>query len=758
MRPLQISTLICCLLISVLSIEFYFTTVAIASEKEVMIVMVSEDEEIEDVQTRVLQAIPDSQIVETYQYAFQGFAVQINQSDREKLSTIHGVQRFDDVATYHVSLKDSVPFIGATNAFKQVDENGNRLTGKGVKIGIIDTGMDYTHPDLKKNYHGGYDFVEDDDDPMEGIDREGKKTFHGTHVAGIIGANGSVKGVAPEAEIYMYRALGPGGFGSTEKILAAIERAIEDEVDILNLSLGSPINGPDWPTSVALNKAAEQGVLTVTSSGNSGPSMWSVGSPGTADQAISVGASTPPLQMPKLTLQDQPEIVMEITPVEGTLPWQFKRNLPLVYGGLGLEEDLAGVKGKAVLIERGGIPLIRKIKNAQAKGASAVIIYNNVAGSFAGRTDEAIPLPVVTVSREHGDLLKKQIEAKQDVSTFATVRTILEEETDHIAFFSSRGPVTQSWQIKPDVVAPGVDIHSTIPNGYLPLNGTSMAAPHIAGAAALMKQAHPEWEAHQIKAALMNTAVPLIDHQNTPYPPFVQGTGRVDVAKAMNTDTLIYPGTLSLGIWDHEEDMIQKETVTIENHSDETKTYTFHADDHDQFLGISIKAPEKITLSPGEKKEVNISFTKEASAVEYSQLYGTIVVKGGREPIHIPYLLFHDEPDYPRIGAFDLRRELISRVDNNARFRYEVYLPGGADTLEIALYDPDTFTYLGVLDKQEKLKAGLHENTFLLKDAPVPEGFYRAVVYAKAGDKEEVYDTFISLERTRVNRKAEATA
>lgn len=751
MRLLHIWTLVCTLTI------FSLFTEAVAASEEVTIVKVSDSEEIEEVQARVLKNIPHAQVVETYKEAFQGFAILVHPKDREKVAAVDGVERLDQSATYHVSLQESVPFIGAKDALKRVDENGNLLTGKGVKIGIIDTGIDYTHPDLKKNYQGGYDFVDNDDDPMEGTDREGRKTFHGTHVAGIIGANGSVKGVAPEAEIYMYRALGPGGFGSTEQILAAIERAIKDEVDILNLSLGSPINGPDWPTSIALNKAAERGILTVTSSGNSGPSMWSVGSPGTADEALSVGASNPPLHLPKLIIEEEPEEVIDIIPVEGTVPWRFERSLPIVYGGLGLEEDLQGVKGKAVLIERGGIPVVRKIKNAQLKGANAVIIYNNVAGTFSVRVDEAIPLPVITVSREHGERLKKQIMEQQDASAFATVRTILEEETDHIAFFSSRGPVTQSWLIKPDVVAPGVNIDSTIPNGYRPLNGTSMAAPHIAGAAALVKQAHPEWKAYQIKAALMNSAVPLTDHQNTPYPPFVQGTGRVDVWKAIQTDTLIYPATLSLGIWPDVEGMTREETVTIENHSDETKTYTFHTNDHERVLGLSLQVPEKITLSPGEKKDVTISFTKERSPVEYNELYGTITVTGGKDPIHIPYLLFLDEPDYPRIGAFDLKREIISRTDEDARFRYEVYLPGGADTLEIALYDPDTFTFLGILDKQEKLKAGLYENSFLLKDTSVPEGYYRAVVYAKAGNKEEALNTFISLERTRVNRKAEAT-
>jgi len=95
-------------------------------------------------------------------------------------------------------------------------------------------------------------------------------TLHGTHVAGIIAANGRMQGVAPEADIYAYRALGPGGQGTTEQVIEAIERAVEDGVDIINLSLGNSVNGPDWPTSEALDKAVELGVVAVTSNGNSG--------------------------------------------------------------------------------------------------------------------------------------------------------------------------------------------------------------------------------------------------------------------------------------------------------------------------------------------------------------------------------------------------------------------------------------------------------------------------------------------------------
>ncbi|SDI62228.1 S8 family serine peptidase [Alteribacillus bidgolensis] len=733
---------------STLMFEGFAQTGYSKEKPETAIIAIKENEKADDVQDKLKKTFPDIEFLRSYEKGFKGFAVKLDPSQIELLSNLDGIKRADPSVAYHSSLKDSVPFIGAEAIRGQLDKHGVKLTGKGIKVGIIDTGIDYNHPDLYRNFKGGYDFVDKDDDPLEGKDKHGKNTMHGTHVAGIIGANGAVRGVAPEADLYMYRALGPGGQGSTEQILAAIDKAIEDKVDILNLSLGSPINGPDWPTSEALDKAAEAGIIAVTSSGNSGPAMWSVGSPGTADKAISVGASIPPLRMPKLTLYDNPELSISMQAVQGTSPWQFRRDLPLVNGGLGMKEDLENVRGKAVLIERGGIPLVRKIVNARKAGADAVIIYNNVAGAFAAGTEEVQPIPAVTITREDGEQIRKVIEAKEKKSSSSVLRTVLEEETDHMAFFSSRGPVTRSWKIKPDVVAPGVDIDSTVPNGYLALNGTSMAAPHIAGAAALLKQARPEWNPEQIKAALMNTAVSLTDDSDNDYPPFVQGAGRVEMRKAIRTDTLVYPGTLSFGVWTlGNKERVHEKTVVIENHSDQKKTYTFRKETS-SLLGLKWELPKRITLEPGEKKEAKIRLEIEAGAIDYDQLDGVLTVEGGNEEIRLPYLLFINEPDYPRIGAFDLQP-----FGTNKGYQYEVYMPGGAEELEIALYDLDTYAFAGVLDKDTNIKPGLYEQKLSAKDISVPEGKYRAVVYARAGDKEEVLETIIRLEQKMIDEK-----
>ncbi|MFB5662743.1 S8 family serine peptidase [Alteribacillus sp. HJP-4] len=708
---------------------------------ETVILALESGTTIAEAEKRIADQVPQALVTERYSEAFHGLAVEATSSQIEEIRRIDGISRADAAVSYPPALNESVPFIGAESIRGQLDENGVQLTGEGIKVGIIDTGIDYNHPDLADNFKGGYDFVDRDDDPMEGKDKNGKDTMHGTHVAGIIAANGNVRGVAPEAEIYMYRALGPVGQGSTEQILAAIEKAMEDEVDVLNLSLGSPVNGPDWPTSEALDRAAEKGIIAVTSSGNSGPSMWSVGSPGTSKSAISVGASIPPLKMPVLSLLGEEELAIPLQPFQGTMPWTFRRDLPLVHGGLGMEKDLKNARNKAVLVERGGIPLAQKIVNARKAGAAAIIIYNNVSGTFMAGTEERQPIPAVTIDREDGEKLLEAINKHESDDAPAVLKTVLKEETDHMAFFSSRGPVTSSWDIKPDVVAPGVEIDSTVPHGYLALNGTSMAAPHVAGAAALIKQAHPNWKPEQVKAAIMNTAVSLTDPNGNAYPPFVQGAGRVNMQKALRTDTLVAPGALSFGVWGEGDDRdVHTKKLVIENHSDEEKTYQLEAA-NGETIGMEWKFPESIKVPPGEARTVRASLQIQPGAVEFGQLDGLLVVKGGNETIKIPYLLFINEPDYPRIGAFELHPS--GKPDE---FLYEAYIPGGAEEFEIALYNPDTYQFEGILDTQKNLEAGLVESKISLKGSPIKEGKYRAVIYVKSGDKEETIETFINLD------------
>lgn len=698
---------------------------------EETVVMVEVEGDPNEVQAQIAQVLPNSHFRKTFQSLFTGFSMQVKKADLALLEDIAGIKRVDPLRTYEATLDESVPFIGGDDVRGKLDERGQRLTGKGIKIAVIDTGIDYNHPDLKRNYKGGFDVIDKDSDPMETTKEQGLSTIHGTHVAGIIAANGKIKGVAPEAEIYAYRALGPGGKGTTEQVIEAIEKAVEDGVDIINLSLGNTVNGPDWPTSIALDKAVEKGIVAVTSNGNSGPNMWTVGSPGTSLKAISVGASTPPLKVPYLTFEkEEREIALNM--MVGSKPWTYKRDYLIKEVGIGRSEEMVDVKNKLVLIKRGVIPFTEKAKTAELAGAIGVIIYNNTPGQFMGALEMQLDIPVVSISKEDGEWLKDKLDVKEK----NYLRTIYRKEEDQIASFSSRGPVTHSWGVKPDVVAPGVAIDSTIPKGYLGLNGTSMSAPHVAGTAALVKQAHPDWTPDEIKAAIMNTAKPIQDRDGTPYSPHEQGTGRIQIAKAVQAETLVYPATVGFGKWTREQARHTKEVqITIKNTSEKIKTYhvkpPFVVPD-----GIQWKVPFSVTLKPGEETKVPVTIDILPAVFQSGIHYGEFVVEGGKDPVRVPYMFFIEEPNYPRLMAFS-----FEFGDEQGKYRYEIYLPGGAEEVGIALYDPDTFKFVKYLDVKEDVERGLLEVE--LDELQLEEGVYKTLVYAKKEGREDLIETMI---------------
>src|SRR5690625_487812 len=262
---------------------------------------------------------PFIEVVAIYDKLLNGLALQAAPKRLAKISSLefikatHAVQTYEanDVTEIHDQYQHSI-IPGELNT--------TGFTGKGIKIAVIDTGIDYHHPDLVANYVGGYDLVDLDDDPMETIISQGIPTEHGTHVAGIIAAHGEIKGVAPDAEIYAYRALGPGGSGSSIQVIAAMEKALEDDVDIMNLSLGNIVNGPDYPTSIAVNRAVAMGIAVVIANGNNGPNYWTVGSPATASHAFSVGAVMSPQVIPYLH-ENMAEKQIPLPMMQGSLPW-----------------------------------------------------------------------------------------------------------------------------------------------------------------------------------------------------------------------------------------------------------------------------------------------------------------------------------------------------------------------------------------------------------------------------------------------------
>lgn len=637
------------------------------------------------------KAVKNADVKREYDYVFSGFSVKLPANEIIKLMAIQGVKAVypnvhytaDVISAEEISaeafspnMMDSAPFIGSDKAW----EAG--VTGEGVTVAVIDTGVDYTHPDLAHAFgdYKGYDFVDDDNDPQEGTGQ-----YHGTHVSGTVAANGAIKGVAKDAKLLGYRVLGPNG-GTTEDVVAGVELAVQDGADVMNLSLGNSLNNPDWATSIALDWAMAEGVVAVTSNGNAGPNNWTVGSPGTSRDAISVGATQLPYNVYTSVLStsegvEYPTAKVMGFPSDDELLELNDKEYEFVYVGLGSADEFKGkdLKGKIALISRGGFAFVDKATNAKNAGAVGAVIFNNIAGEHADVPGMAVP--TIKTELSDGQKLLAELEKGNNKISFDIKYSKSVGET--MADFSSRGPVTHTWMIKPDVSAPGVNIVSTFPGkGYAALQGTSMASPHVAGAAALLLQKHPHWGTEDVKAALMNTAVDMINPATGKvYPHNTQGTGSIRVVDALNTATLVAPGSHSFGKFVKDRGkQVEKQSFTMKNLSGKAKTYSFDVEFAGNPDGIKVMTSNNLKVQAGKTQQVNFNVQVDTSKLEPGYYEGTIKVSDGSKVIDVPSILFVGEPDYPRVtGAF-------MEKETDGTYTVGSYLPGGAEVLKYDIY------------------------------------------------------------------------
>ncbi|WP_176547226.1 S8 family serine peptidase [Bacillus sp. AFS053548] len=484
------------------------------------------------------------------------------------------------------------------------DLQNENITGKGVKVGVIDTGLDYNHPDIAGVYQGGKDFVDNDNDPMETVysdwlaaknandalppdqrdqsfptDYHQYITSHGTHVAGTIAGQSrnnspyALRGVAPEVQLYAYRVLGPYG-GTDEAVLAGIEQSYKDGCKVINLSLGMNLNDSLSSNAVAINNITDLGVTAVIAAGNAGPGVGTVGTPGAAAKAITVGAITYPKQVPTFDIHSYGTTEQESFAITNTrligndfsdsnTKLSGSTQYDIVDAGYGtnasyddLKNKNISVKDKVVLVKRGAGPVNELMMNAAGQHAKAMILwtpndnpdlivdeqgfYPFFLGPFGGA------VYTLQISKNDGTDFYNAFKsgAIKKISVTNARNYLMGGNT--LAPFSSTGPVTGSLAIKPDVVAPGVDIYSSAPydifdptnkdysNAYQTMSGTSMATPHVAGMAALILSAHPNYKPEDIKAALMQTSDPISTEQSV----FQIGSGKTDPYQAVHSDML----------------------------------------------------------------------------------------------------------------------------------------------------------------------------------------------------------------------------
>ncbi len=437
-----------------------------------------------------------------------------------------------------ILVNNSGPFIGTSIPFQ------SGYDGSGIIISIIDTGIDLSHPDLEGKIIGGYDFVDNDDMPED-------VNGHGTQVAGIIAANGNLKGIAPNSKILMYKVSEDGESVPSHLIIKAIEKSIEDGADIINISLG--INQTNTKIDQAVNKAIRNNIFVVTAAGNFGPELNTIGSPGINPNAITVGATFNNVTSSIVSTFEIEGKTFNVFPMVGTQSLTEPITSQIIFGKYGRVHDLLenNFEGSILLIERGSdieneiVYFSDKEKNAADVGAKAIVVYNNKPGIFFGEliheyVDEGYnpTIPALSLSREDGLLIKEilQSDTKGILDVFY--------HPDFVAYFSSRGPVSPFY-IKPDIVAPGAFINTTDINGnYKISSGTSFAAPHVAGTAALILQKNPQLSPQELKSILMTTSEIVYDQFDDRFPIEVSGNGRIDASKAINAELIIMPPNL----------------------------------------------------------------------------------------------------------------------------------------------------------------------------------------------------------------------
>lgn len=587
---------------------------------------------------------------ESFTTVFNGFSGVVEYGQISAIEKLSGVTNVTISTEYErpdatPEMKYSKELVEAQRAW---DNYG--FDGEGMIVGVIDTGVDPSHKDfvltddekgnltkaavnsaitengLSGQFHTakvpyGYNYM---DENQEILDLGPGASMHGMHVAGTVGANGDeesggIKGVSPEAQILALKVFGNDpGMGSTwgDIYVKAIDDSIILGADVLNLSLGSTASfvSPEDPEQKAIERAVENGVLMSISAGNSAHFANGFSNPSPSNPDIGVvgspGLSYDSLQVASLenSFMDMDGASYSFGDTKGVAPFMSAgsvhpddlavKTFGVEYAGLGgTDADFEGkdFEGKFALIQRGVFDFVSKTRNAQAAGASGVIIYNNADGYLNMASEPDIVVPQLFMLKTDGDRLAAQIQDGVEVTLSFDGEKVTSgnPSAGEMSGFTSWG-VTPNLDFKPEITAPGGNILSTFQDDqYGSMSGTSMAAPHVSGGSAIVLQRVDEEfglegkeRVEMAKNIMMNTSK-LVQDKGTvqdmlgldnPYSPRRQGAGLMQLHAALSTPVVVTEenkGEAKVALKEVDENI--NFTLNATNYSDEAVTYNIGA-------------------------------------------------------------------------------------------------------------------------------------------------------------------------------------
>jgi minor extracellular serine protease Vpr len=675
---------------------------------------------------QLVRAIPQARVGRRFQVVLDALTVSLPYTKLPKLTRLTFVRRVYPSMAYHLLTDTSPGVIGADELHALTGARG-----EGIKIGIVDDGVDNTNPFLASDGlsyppgfpRGGRKWTSPKvivarafPGPNSGrrgrlaVDRQA--SFHATHVAGIAAGDAGtcstggrdhpptcgLSGVAPHAYLGNYRVFNvptpAGQIANTPEIAAAFESAVRDGMDVVNFSGGGAETEPANDAMVdVLHNVVLAGVVPVISAGNDRDQfgMGTVGSPGTAPDAITVAAtSNTHVFAPLLSVNaaGAPKSVTDI-PITGAGGARFPGTFAFTttelvdVGALGVDRRLCGpdddpnnesksslpagsLAGVIALAARGHCTFASKAVRAQRAGAAGLVLADNRPGE-ANAIPLQLALPAGMIADLDGASLRSYLATRGGRAPVTISNIIARDETGRsgvITSFSSGGPTAFAHLLKPDLSAPGGQIlSSTLPEftdgpPFAVFDGTSMAAPHVTGAAALLVQLHLDWSAQEVKSALMSTAAAAwSDTARTEEAPVtLGGAGLVDLPRA--TQPLVFTQPSSLSFQDLDVNAGSDSHALLARITDAGGgAGTWQVELHPQAAtnGATLELPQALTLAPGGEAEL-VAVARATAAASAGEDYGFVLLRRGDEMRKIPYEFYVGRPQIELAPARQLKK------------------------------------------------------------------------------------------------------